>query len=130
MQNFQLPSKVKNRPPTVHRFISPRTQRIACLSYLGHWTFYIGHFLFNASSINSHATVSNGGATALVHLLNYSMRPSGSPLTLAVRKRYRQARLWTLGSIGAAALEMTVEADWLEMALPRFSVYSAVELLA
>jgi hypothetical protein len=86
--------------------------------------------LFNASSINSYATVSIDGAAALVHLLNYSMRPSGSPLTLAVRKRYRQARLWTLGASGSAALGMTVDADWLEMALPPFSVYSAIELSA
>jgi hypothetical protein len=84
--------------------------------------------LFNASSTSSYATISASGATALVHLLNYSMRPPASPLTLAVRKRYRQARLWTLGASGPAALKTTVEADWLEMALPSFSVYSAVEL--
>lgn len=86
--------------------------------------------LFNASSVNSYATSAEDGARAVVHLLNYSMRPPGSPVTLAVRKRYRQARLWTAGADGADGLRMTAEADWLEMPLPAFSVYAAVELLA
>jgi hypothetical protein len=67
---------------------------------------------------------------ALVHLLNYSLRKPAAPITLAVRKRYRQARLWTLGSNGPTALGMAAEAEWLEIPLPPFSVYAAVELSA
>jgi hypothetical protein len=86
--------------------------------------------LFNAPSTNSYATIFPDGARAVVHLLNYSMRAPGSPVTLAVRKRYRSARLWTPGPSGSAELKMTGEADWLEMPLPPFSVYAAIELLA
>ncbi|MCE5307716.1 MAG: hypothetical protein LLG20_08735 [Acidobacteriales bacterium] len=86
--------------------------------------------LFNASSINTYATAGAGGTTALVHLLNYSLRTPAAPVTLAVRNRYRQARLWTLGSSGPAALGMSAEAEWLEMPLPPFSMYAAIELFA
>jgi hypothetical protein len=84
--------------------------------------------LYNAPSTNSHATISPDGACAVVHLLNYSMRAPASPVTLAVRKRYRDARLWTPGASGPVELKMIVEADWLEMPLPPFSVYAAIEL--
>jgi hypothetical protein len=86
--------------------------------------------LFNASSMSSHATVSPGGASAVVHLLNYSMRAPASPVTLAVRERYRESRLWMPGASGPVALKMTGEADWIEMPLPPFSVYAAIELSA
>jgi len=86
--------------------------------------------LFNASSINTYATDGASGMPALVHLLNYSLRKPAAPITLAVRKRYRQARLWTLGSNGSTALGMAAEAEWLEIPLPPFSVYAAVELSA
>ena len=85
--------------------------------------------LYNAPSINSYSTVAAGGG-AVVHLLNYSLRPPASPVTLAVRTRYRQARLWILGAGEPAALDASTEGDWLEMPLPPFSVYAAVELRA
>lgn len=85
--------------------------------------------LYNAPSTNSHATISPDGARAVVQLLNYSMRTPAWPVTLAVRKRYRHARLWTPGASGPAELKMIGESEWLEMPLPPFSVYAAVELL-
>jgi hypothetical protein len=85
--------------------------------------------LFNAPSTNSYVTISPDGARAVVHLLNYSRRAGASPVTLAVRKRYRDARLWMPGAGGPVQLKKTGEADWLEMPLPPFSVYAAIELL-
>ncbi len=84
--------------------------------------------LYNAPSTNSYATISPDGARAVVHLLNYSMRAPASPVTLAVRRRYRDARLWTPGASGPGELKMIGEADWMEMPLPPFSVYAAIEL--
>ncbi len=85
--------------------------------------------LYNASSINSYSTVAAGG-DGVVHLLNYSLRPPASPVTLAVRRRYREARFWSLGANAPTDVKMLAEADWLEMPLPPFSVYAAVELKA
>ncbi len=83
--------------------------------------------LFNGSSLLHFHTASPDGRHWLVHLLNYSLREPASQVTLQTWARISGAR-FHLPERAPAALEIHRETGACELYLPRFSVYSAVEL--
>jgi len=84
--------------------------------------------LWNAGSMNAHYTVAPDGKRALVQLINYSGRPAGHPVTLGLTEPYRTARFWGLGVATPAPLKPVAAARGIELPLPDFGVYAAVEL--
>jgi hypothetical protein len=83
---------------------------------------------FNAASMNSYYTITEDRKKALVQIVNYSMRPAGHPVSVKFPERYRAARLWTLESKAPASLEVEAVDRGVEIHLPPFSVYAAMEL--
>lgn len=83
---------------------------------------------FNAASMNSYYTITEDRKKALVQIVNYSMRPAGHPVSVKFPERYRAARLWTLESKAPAPLGVEAVDRGVEIHLPPFSVYAAIEL--
>jgi len=103
--------------------------------------------LFNAGSMNAHYAVSPDRRRAVVHILNYSMRPQGHPVSVSFPARYRAARLWDLSRREAAPLQVFPEPGGtglqsvrpqakppaprgIELHLPPLQAYAAIELEA
>jgi len=103
--------------------------------------------LFNAGSMNAHYAVSADGRRAVVHILNYSMRAQGHPVSVGFPSRYRSARLWELSRREAAPLQVFPEPGGtglqpvapqakppaprgIELQLPPLQAYAAIELEA
>jgi hypothetical protein len=64
----------------------------------------------------------------LIHLVNFDRRASRAPVSLWVKQHFRAARLWKLGASEAITLSSKHEQNGLELALPPFATYAAVEL--
>ena len=80
---------------------------------------------FNAGSWNVRYT---GGPTrGVAHLINYTARPSGDPPSLYVAQPYKTARFTTLEDTNGRPLEVKPKGDGVEVYLPQFSPYAAVE---
>jgi len=84
--------------------------------------------LWNAGSLNAYYTVAPPGRPALVQLLNYSLRGAAHSVTVGLSERYRAARFWELGAKAPRRLEIRPAAQGIELPLPGFSVYAAIEL--
>lgn len=85
--------------------------------------------LFNSSTLNAYYTAS--GNTAVVHLLNYALRTWEGPATVALARRYRSGRFWRVEETGPQPLELAPsETGGVELHLPPFGVYAAIELEA
>jgi hypothetical protein len=83
--------------------------------------------LFNAGTLMWNYTRSDN--RAVLHIVNYAMRSFGHPVSLALAHRYKSARIATLEG-APAALELHPAAGGVEIHLPRFGVYAAIELEA
>lgn len=83
--------------------------------------------LWNAGVTNVRYTVSPGGHGVL-QLVNYAMRPFGHPMSVYVDDRYRTARVTSLPGGESAALEVVPKGKGVEIAIPPFSVFAAIEL--
>ncbi len=84
---------------------------------------------FNTGTLNCYYTASPDGKKALLHIINYAMRAGGSPVSVAFTRRFRAARIWKLEDAAAAPMELfPTEDGGVEVHLPAFSVYAAVEL--
>jgi hypothetical protein len=84
---------------------------------------------FNTGTLNCYYTASLDGKKSLLHIVNYAMRASASPVSVAFTRRFRAARIWKLEEAAAAPLELfPTEDGGVEVHLPTFSVYAAVEL--
>ena len=82
--------------------------------------------LFNAGLLIPYVTASVG--RRLVQIVNYAGRESANFVSLAVRGEVRWAKLWTLESTEARAMEIHREAGRAELHLPAFRNYAAIEL--
>ncbi len=82
--------------------------------------------LWNAGSTNARYTVGPGG-TGLVQVVNYATRAFGHPVSLYVAHPYKSAKLAGLSSQPAEALSVTPRGEGVEVNLPPFPVYAAIE---
>jgi len=86
--------------------------------------------LWNGGSLNVHYTAERDGKRAVVQLVNYSTRRPAHQVTLGLTTRYRRAWYWELGANKPRALEVRPASQGVELPLPEFAVYAAVELEA
>jgi hypothetical protein len=84
--------------------------------------------LFNGGSLTWHATQSSDGKRSLVHLLNYTKRPSWNTVSLMPTFPITGASVHILGEAEPKRLELQREAGNREVYIPRFPIYAAVEL--
>lgn len=84
--------------------------------------------LWNGGSLNAYYTEAPGGKLRLVQLLNYAARRAAHPVTLGLADSFRVARFWELGAEGPRALQWRKAANNVELPLPEFAVYAAIEL--
>ena len=85
--------------------------------------------LYNAASMNFFYEASAQGGRGVIHLLNYSRRPASDGPLFYVKEPQKSARLVSPELASPAELQWAPqEAGGAELALPRISVYGAVEL--
>jgi hypothetical protein len=82
--------------------------------------------LWNAGATNAFYT-RGGNGSGLVQILNYTARVSGQPMSLYVASPYKKA--WSTSLNGAERVPLSINArgEGVEVALPPFPVYTAVE---
>lgn len=85
---------------------------------------------FNAGTLVSYLTVSADGNRAVLNIVNFALRQFGHPVSIAFPRAYRSARMWTLGAAGPKPLETHPAEDGIELHLPAFGVFAAIELEA
>jgi len=83
--------------------------------------------LFNAGSMLAHHTVSPDGNSSVVHLLNYTCRPSANIVSLQAPSNARAAVLHTLDR-PPSRIGITVRDNRSEIDVPAFPAYCAIEL--
>ena len=85
--------------------------------------------LYNASSMNFFYQASAQGRQGVIHLLNYSRRPASDGPLFYVKEPYKSAHLVSPELASPVELQWTPqEAGGAELALPKISVYGAIEL--
>ena len=80
---------------------------------------------FNAGSCNVRYT--SGPKSAVAQVVNYTARPFGYPATIYVAHPYRTARWSTLSGIDNQPLELKGKGEGVEVYLPEFVSYAAIE---
>ena len=83
---------------------------------------------FNFQSLNGYYTAAADGRKAVLHTVNYAMRTFGHPVSVAFMRRYRSARMWRFDAESPTALEAAATETGVEVHLPPFGVYAAIEL--
>jgi hypothetical protein len=83
--------------------------------------------VWNGGSTNSYYTVSPDGRNAVLQVVNYSARVQGHPISVGFPERYRSARFLSPGE-DAVPLDLHPSGGGIEIHLPPFPVYAAVEL--
>ncbi|MGE5571030.1 MAG: hypothetical protein ACM3S5_18500 [Rhodospirillales bacterium] len=84
---------------------------------------------FNTGTLNCYYTASADGKKSLLHIINFAMRPSNNLVSAAFTRRFRAARFWRLEDESAQPLELfPTEDGGMEVHIPAFSVYAAIEL--
>ena len=86
--------------------------------------------LYNAASVNIVYTQSQDGARGVVQIVNYSTRAPASGITVALRKKWKRARLLGLETPNGTPLTIETSRYGVEVPLPAFPVYAAIELEA
>lgn len=84
--------------------------------------------VWNAGSVLADYSASPGGKTGLVQLLNYAGRGFGHPVSVRVARKYSRAAIRTLDAPEARSVEVTPAGEGVEIPLPVFHVYAAIEL--
>jgi hypothetical protein len=80
---------------------------------------------FNAGSCNVRYT--RGTNSGVVHVVSYTARPFGYPASIYVAHPYKSARWSTLSGINNEKLELKQKGEGVEVYLPEFAPYAAVE---
>jgi hypothetical protein len=80
---------------------------------------------FNAGSCNVRYT--RGTNTGVVHVVSYTARPFGYPASIYVAHPYKSARWSTLSGINNEPIELKQKGEGVEVYLPEFAPYAAVE---
>jgi len=86
--------------------------------------------LFNSSAINVYYTAPADGKTAVLHVNNYGLGHWLGPLSVGLTKPYRSASMWKYGLDKSLPLEVIQADRGIELHLPPFGVYAAIELEA
>lgn len=84
--------------------------------------------LYNHDSCGSYCTVSPDGRSTLVQLFRYAGRPAGDAMSLSVAGRYSTARCFTVEVAEAKPVKLVATKMGVDVQLPEFSAYVAVEL--
>jgi hypothetical protein len=84
--------------------------------------------LWIGGSLIAHYTTSPDGNSGLLHLINYATRPPGQSVTAAVMAPYSSARIYTLEHPEPIAADLHPVREGVEIYLPPFAVYAAIEL--
>lgn len=84
--------------------------------------------LWNGGSMNAHYTISSEGSPALLQLINYAARVPGEAVTAGLMESYRSARIYTLEQPAGAPIDLHRVRGGVEIYLPPFPVYAAIEL--
>jgi hypothetical protein len=82
--------------------------------------------LWNAGSTNVYYTRSSNGK-GLVQVINYATRSFGSPVSLYVAHPYKSAQMISFSGVASEKLPVEPKADGVEVSLPPFPVYAAIE---
>ncbi len=93
----------------------------------------IGHredplIVFNGGSLMAWYLAVSGGRGDLVELVRYSGRSEGQPVSLRLRRSYSSAKLSTLEAPDPVDIPPKKVRDGVELALPPFEVFAALEL--
>jgi hypothetical protein len=86
--------------------------------------------VYNATSANLNYVQSADGKHGVVHVLSYTTRAPASGVTIALRKKWKSARLITPDQPEGRALPVGDTRFGVEIALPPFPVYAAIEMEA
>jgi hypothetical protein len=81
---------------------------------------------WNSGSANVHLTSSPDGG-ALLQIVNYTTRPAGHPMSFYVAGRFRSAKWVTIAEDSPRDLPVTPRGDGVEVYVPPFPVYGAIE---
>ncbi len=84
--------------------------------------------LWNAGSINSFYTLSPDDRRGLLQLINYAAHEPSRLITVGLARAWASARLWMLNAAAATSVEVRRVRDGIELDLPPFAVYAAIEL--
>lgn len=84
--------------------------------------------MFNSGSIGSHFTMAPDGR-GLVHLVNYTGRPSHDLISVRVAGNWRAARLWSPDRPDSRALQCELGRGYIEVHPPPIAAYGAIELM-
>ena len=84
--------------------------------------------LWNGTSLNAYYAASPDGGKALLQLLNYAAHVPGEAVTAGLTTTYRSARIYTLENPQGAAIDLHSVREGVEIYLPPFAVYAAIEL--
>jgi hypothetical protein len=82
--------------------------------------------LFNASSLWEHYSVAGDGRRALLQLVGFTSRPNVS-VSMALARPWRSVAMYVIGSETPTVLEPVTVEGQLELHLPPFSYYAALE---
>jgi hypothetical protein len=86
--------------------------------------------VYNATSANVNHVESGDGARGVVHVISYVTRAPVSGVTLALKKKWKRARLLTPEQPEGRALTVEATRYGVEIPLPPFPVYAAIEVEA
>ena len=84
--------------------------------------------MWNGGSLNVYYTASPGGRAALLQIINYAARTPGQDVTAGLATPYRSARIYTLDQPQPHPIAIHKVRDGIELHLPAFPVYAAIEL--
>lgn len=84
--------------------------------------------LFNGGSLIAWYTAAPGGAAELVELVRYTAQSQGQPVSLGLRRGYSSVKLTTLETPAGVEIRQTKVKAGVELALPPFGVFAALEL--
>jgi hypothetical protein len=81
---------------------------------------------FNFSALNGYYTAA--GDKAVLHVINYALRPWAHPVSVTLARSYRGARLWRPGSGAPVTVGLARLPSGVDLHLPPLGVYAAIEL--
>jgi len=84
--------------------------------------------LWNGGSLNAHYTISPDGSSGLLHLINYAAHFPGQSVTAGIMAPYSAARIYTLEHPESVTAGLHPVHEGVEIYLPPFAVYAAIEL--
>jgi hypothetical protein len=85
--------------------------------------------LWNGRSLNGYYTASPDGQSSLLQLINYAATVPGEAVTAGIMDAYHSARIYTLNHPDGSPIELHHVPAGVEVHLPPFPVYAAIELV-